>query len=75
MNKILWISLLESIKGISIGLAAGFVIVMILSEEYTIKQFTIGILILIFLSTGTIYHANLKLYKNRKEIEDIKKHL
>jgi uncharacterized membrane protein YcaP (DUF421 family) len=75
MYKIWWISSLESIKGISIGLAGGLIVLVMSNKDYSISQFIIGLLILIFLSTTTTYLVNLKLYKNRKEIKDIKKHL
>lgn len=75
MKKVFWLSLMEAIKGISIGLAGGFIVVITQSKEYTILQFVIGLLILIFLATITNYHVNCVLYKNRKEIKNIKKHL
>jgi len=75
MKNIFWLSLMEAIKGISIGLAGGFIVVITQSKEYTILQFIIGFLILIFLATITNYNVNCVLYKNRKEIKNIKKHL
>lgn len=73
--KILWYSLLEALKGISIGLAGGMIVFIIGSEGYTTKQYIFSFLVLVFLATSTNYCINIKLYKNRAELKNIKKHL
>jgi len=75
MKGIFWLSLRETVKGISIGIAGGFIVVIIFSEKYNLFQFTMGFLILIFLATSTNYFVNQQLYRNRKEIKNIKKYL